>query len=100
MASFITKLTLENISATFTICTGPSARQTCEAGPLDKLVKPGQALAGALTMPLHCGAGTRKPAQCLVLPQPKPGSQFTILLGAKWRKKDVDVFFSPVVTGT
>ena len=25
---------------------------------LDKLLEPGQALAGALTMPLHCGVGT------------------------------------------
>ena len=55
----------------------------------------GQALAGALTMSLHCGVklGT---ASDLVLPQPKPGPQFTILLGpglgAKWRKKDV-LFF-------
>ena len=57
-------------------------------------------------MPLHCGVGTQSPtctsaelgtASGLVLPQPKPGSQFTILLGpglgAKWRKKDVFVFF-------
>ena len=64
-------------------------------------------------MPLHCGVGTQSPtctsvelgtANGLVLPQPKPGSQFTILLGpglgAKWRKKDVFFFFfSPVVTG-
>ena len=62
-------------------------------------------------MPLHCGVGTQSPtctseelgtASGLVLPQPKPGPQFTILLGtglgAKWRKKDV-FFFSPVVTG-
>ena len=54
---------------------------------LDKLLEPGQALAGALTMPLHCGVGTRSPtctseelgtASGLVLPQPKPGPQFTI----------------------
>ena len=57
-------------------------------------------------MPLHCGVGTRSltctseelgTASGLVLPQPKPGPQFTILLGpglgAKWRKKDVFVFF-------
>ena len=40
-------------------------------------------------MPLHCGVGTRSPtctsvelgtASGLVLPQPKPGPQFTILL--------------------
>ena len=62
-------------------------------------------------MPLHCGVGTRSPTctpvelgtvSGLVPPQPKPGSQFTILLGpglgAKWRK-NVVVFFSPVVTG-
>ena len=60
-------------------------------------------------MPLYCGVGTRSPtctseelgtASGLVLPQPKPGPQFTILLGpglgAKWRKI---FFFSPVVTG-
>ena len=58
-------------------------------------------------MPLHCGVGTRSPTctseelgttSGLVLPQPKPGPQFTILLGpglgAKWRKKDVFFFFS------
>ena len=60
---------------------------------LDKLLKLGQALAGALTMSLHCGVGTGSPT-CI---QPKPGSQFTILLGpglgTKWRKKDVPVFF-------
>ena len=28
---------------------------------LDKLLKAGQALAGALTMPLHCDVGTRSP---------------------------------------
>ena len=61
-------------------------------------------------MPLHCGVGTQSPtctseelgtASGLVLPQPKPGPQFTILLGpglgAKWRK--ITCFFSPVVTG-
>ena len=65
-------------------------------------------------MPLHCGVGARSPtcisvelgtASGLVLPQPKPGSQFTILLGpglgAKWRKKVFFFvcFFPPVVTG-
>ena len=67
---------------------------------LDKLLKPGQALTEAQTMPLYCGVGTQSPtctpvklgtASGLVLPQPKPVSQFTILLGcglgAKWRKK-------------
>ena len=57
--------------------TGPSARQTPEP------------LARALTMPLHCGMGTRSlpctsgelgTASVLVLPQPKPSAQFTILL--------------------
>ena len=61
-------------------------------------------------MPLHCGVGTQSPtctsvelgtASGLVLPQPKPGSQFTILLGpglgAKWR--NMFLFFSSVVTG-
>ena len=52
---------------------------------LDKLLRPGQGLAGALTMPLQCGVGTRSPtctsvglgtASGLVLPQPKPGPQF------------------------
>ena len=55
-------------------------------------------------MPLHGGVGTQSltctsvelgTASGLVLPQPKPGPQFTIFLGpglgAKWRKKD---FFS------
>ena len=67
---------------------------------LDKLLKPGQALTGALTMPLHCGVNTWSPTctsaelgTVLFLPQPKPGPQFTILLGpglgAKWRKTDV-----------
>ena len=59
-------------------------------------------------MPLHCGVGTRSPtctseelgtASGLVLPQPKPGPQFTILLGpglgAKWRK----MLFFFLVTG-
>ena len=63
-------------------------------------------------MPLHCGVGTRSPTctsvelgttSALVLLQPKPGSKFTILLGtglgAKWLKKDVLFFLSPVVTG-
>ena len=62
-------------------------------------------------MPFHCGVGTRSPtctlvklgtASGLVLSQPKPGPQFTILLGpglgAKWRKKDF-CFSSSVVTG-
>ena len=57
-------------------------------------------------MPLHYGVGTRSPtctpvelgtANGVVLPQPKLGSQFTILLGpgldTTWRKKDVLFFF-------
>ena len=71
---------------------GPSARQNPEA-------RPSQALAGALTIPLHCGVGTHSltctlvelgTASGLVLPHPKPGPQFTIFLGpglgAKWKK--------------
>ena len=61
-------------------------------------------------MPLHCGVGTLSPpvelgtASGLVLPQPKPGFQFTILLGpgldAKWRTKDGFLFsFSCGKTG-
>ena len=62
---------------------GPRARQNPEA-------RPSQALAGALTIPLHCGVGTHSltctlvelgTASGLVLPHPKPGPRFTIFLG-------------------
>lgn len=70
---------------------GPRALLQGNSGPaLDKLLEPGQELAGALAMPSNYGVGTRSPtwalvkystASGLVHPQPKPGSQFTILLG-------------------
>ena len=67
-------------------------------------MEPGQALAGALTMPLHCGVGTQSPtctseelgtASDLVLPQPKPGPQFTWAWVGCQVEKDNVFFFLP-----
>ena len=69
---------------------GPCTTKTPEGGP------------STLTMPLHCGVGTRSPtctsvelriASGLVLPQPEPGSQFTILFGPGGERK-IFLFFS------
>ena len=63
------------------ICSHPRPWDTCVllqetlGLALDKLLKPSQALAGALTMPLHLyliGISD------VVLPQPKPGPQLII----------------------
>ena len=46
---------------------GPPCATSGNSGPaLDKLLKPGQVLAGALTVPSNYGVGTRSPTWTLV----------------------------------